>query len=311
MHRNDIAAVRAALGLDDLAYTDLAVQRELNLAQARWPFLTGSFAPRISHGRGARAGGASRPRPSRLTVQGLRGGCGVTALVAALGHALQRLGQRVLMVDMSPENLLGQYCNLPTEEPGGWARSAFDRQPWTESAWRVLPGLHIMPYGRLREVEQERLELFLRGTPHFWSKRLTGLARQFDWVIFDLPQRLPGHAHIDECDLRLRVLNADPACLLLLQQRDIGDEWLLVNRFDPTRSLQRDLMLLWQSTLEACLIPQYVHDDEAVREALAHKAPLGVHAPHSLAAEDVLSLATWCLTRGVRHERQAPAMAGA
>lgn len=309
VHANDIAAARAALGLEDLAYVDLAVRRELQLVLARWPLLAGPGVPCAARGRVARVEAASRPR--RLVLQGLRGGCGVTALVAALGHALRHLGQRVLMVDMSPDNLLAWHCNLPAVGAGGWARAAFDRQPWTASVRCLLPGLHLLPYGSLREAEQERLELFLRRTPRFWAQRLSGLARTFDWVIFDVPQRLPGHAGLDDGDLRLRVLEADPACHLLLQRPDRAGDWLLVNRFDPIRTLQRDLLLLWQTTLGGRLVPQCVHEDEAVREALARQLPLRAHAPSSLAAGDVLGLAGWCLACDARHGQAAEMVADA
>ncbi|MCX7080649.1 MAG: cellulose synthase operon protein YhjQ, partial [Pseudomonas sp.] len=42
-----------------------------------------------------------------LSARGVRGGVGNSSLLAALGHALHHLGERVLLVDMCPENLLG------------------------------------------------------------------------------------------------------------------------------------------------------------------------------------------------------------
>ena len=230
-----------------------------------------------------------------LGLLGLRGGCGVSSLTAALGQALHSLGQRVLLVDLCPENLLRLHGGLPFADGGGWARALLDHQGWAEPLWRLQEGLCLLPYGRLASAEQAQLERFLRGTPEFWSKRRAELAEHFDWLLFDLPQRLPGHAAPDTLDLTLRVLEADAACHALLQGWRGEREWLLLNRFDPTRRLQRDLRLLWQQTLGARLVPQCVHADEALGEALAHKLPVGLHAPHSLAAQDVLSLATWCL----------------
>lgn len=308
MHGNDLAAVQAALGLGELGYVDLAVQRDLAQITARWPFLAEGRLPPAGNQASARPAPGKAPRS--LALRGLRGGCGTTALTAALGHALQRLGQRVLMIDMNPDNQLRHHCNLPAASETGWARAAFDRSAWTDCAWRVLPALYLLPYGRLAANEQAQLEQFLQRTPAFWTQRLGALARLFDWVILDLPQRLLGHAHLEGCTLQLCLLDADPACHLRLQEPQAlpADSWLLVNRYDPTRALQRDLLLLWQKTLAARLVPQCVHDDEAVREALAHQLPLGVHAPHSAAAEDVLSLATWCLARG-NQRRAAPAEA--
>lgn len=41
-----------------------------------------------------------------LGLQGVRGGVGTTSLTAALAWALQILGENVLVIDASPDNLL-------------------------------------------------------------------------------------------------------------------------------------------------------------------------------------------------------------
>lgn len=243
---------------------------------------------------------------SSLGLRGLRGGCGVSSLTAGLGQALHALGQRVLLIDLCPENLLGLHVGLPYSERGGWARALLERSDWGEALWRLQPGFYLLPYGRLSDSEWGRLERFLLGAPQFWRERRTALARQFDWLLFDLPQRLPGHnAHAD-LDLSLRVAEADPACHALLQEWRGDGERLLLNRFAPTQQLQRDLRLLWQQSFGARLVPQCVHADEALGAALAHKLPVGLHAPQSLAAQDLTSLAVWCLAeRGRQQQRGA------
>lgn len=242
-----------------------------------------------------------------IAIQGLRGGVGVSSVVAALGHALQSQGERVLLVDMCPENLLRLHCNQPVADGSGWARATLDGEGWKAWGWSVLPNLHVLPYGRLSEAEQGRLELHLRRTPQLWRSLQASLARSFDWVLFDLPQRLAGHAQIGACDLSIRLLEADPACHALLRQTPLRpQEWLLVNRYDPGCQLQRDLLLVWQQVLGQRLLVQGVHRDTAMREALANKHPVGAYAPGSLAAQDALGLARWCLER-----RQLPAVVGA
>ena len=235
-----------------------------------------------------------------LGLVGVRGGCGVSSLTAGLGQALHGLGQRVLLVDRCPENLLRLHGSLPFAERGGWARALFDRSSWGEALWRLQPGFYLLPYGRLSDAESARLERFLLATPQFWRQRRAALAAQFDWLLFDLPQRLPGHAEHADLDLTLRVAEADAACHVLLQDWRGERERLLLNRFEPTRQLQRDLRLLWQQSFAVRLVPQCVHADEALGAALAHKLPVGLHAPQSLAAQDLTSLAVWCLAERAR-----------
>jgi cellulose biosynthesis protein BcsQ len=42
-------------------------------------------------------------------------------------------------------------------------------------------------------------------------------------------------------------------------------------------------------------LPIVIHRDESVAEALANKQPLGDYAANSLASEEILTLANWCL----------------
>ena len=51
-----------------------------------------------------------------LSIQGVRGGVGVTTLVAALGQALRAQGERVLLVECSPDHLLGLHLGVPVAE---------------------------------------------------------------------------------------------------------------------------------------------------------------------------------------------------
>lgn len=43
------------------------------------------------------------------------------------------------------------------------------------------------------------------------------------------------------------------------------------------------------------LLPMVVHRDESMAECLASKQPLGEYRSDSLAAEEILTLANWCL----------------
>ncbi|MFW0754072.1 cellulose biosynthesis protein BcsQ [Pseudomonas sp. H11T01] len=236
-----------------------------------------------------------------LSARGVRGGVGNSSLLAALGHALHHLGERVLLVDMCPENLLGLHFNLAVGERSGWARALLDEQGWVDQAWTLQSGFCLMPYGRLEWSEQQRVEQQLCQEPELWARRQIVLTQHFDWILFDLPQRLPGHAKVGRCALQIRVAEADAACHVLLQRVEALNSYLLVNRFDPASLLQRDLLLIWRKLFGGRMLPLTVHSDEAMREALAFKKPVGEHSPASLAAQDVLSLATWCLAQ--RQER--------
>jgi len=237
-----------------------------------------------------------------MSLQGIRGGVGTSSTLAALGYALSTLGQKVLVVDMCPENTLGLHFNLDFAQPGGWARATVDNAAWHEHAWNIEPGLNVLPYGTLTAEQSGQLDELLQKDPQLWAKRQDSIADAFDWVLFDLPQRLLGHATNPRCDIAMTVLNLDAASHALLQQPNISVNRLLINRFDPASQLQRDLLLLWQHHFVNRLLPIHLHADEALAEALAKREPTGRYAPGSLIAQDIISLASWCLLRGGRLE---------
>ena len=237
-----------------------------------------------------------------MSLRGVRGGVGTSSTLAALGHALHELGQRVLLVDMCPENSLGLHFNMDLAPREGWARATLDQQPWHEHAWCVEPGLCVLPYGQLQPVEFIQLDGLLLEQPQLWSQRQAALADAFDWILFDLPQRLPGHMANPHCSISIMVLNADAACHVLLQPQLAQTPLFLVNRFDAASQLQRDLLLIWQHRYAQALVPVNLHADEAMGEALARSEPAGRYAPTRLIALDVISLASWCLLRGRRAE---------
>ncbi|MFW9265635.1 cellulose biosynthesis protein BcsQ [Pseudomonas sp. NR3] len=229
-----------------------------------------------------------------LGLYGLRGGTGSSSLLAALGYALHTLEQRVLLVDMCPENLLRLHFNLAVTQTGGWARALLDGQDWTDQVWSLAPNLSVLPHGRLIGTERAPLEQALDRRPGLWARRMDALAQHYDWILFDLPRRLPCRDDVVSCQLQIQVIEADAACHVLLQQQEERADSLLLNRFDPASQVQRDLALIWRQHYDARLLPVTVHSDEAMREALACKQPVGRYAPDSLVAQDVLSLAVWC-----------------
>ncbi|MGX9721143.1 cellulose biosynthesis protein BcsQ [Stenotrophomonas acidaminiphila] len=246
-----------------------------------------------------------------LSLQGVRGGVGVTTMTAALGHALHAQGERVLLVEGNPDHLLGLHLGLPAAEARGWARAWLDGDDWRDAAFEARPGLALLPYGLASDAEVAAVEERLRQSPRFWAERLPLLAAQFDWILFDLPQRLDAHvATVNQhaaCALPLRLATVDPGCHVLLQRRAGDARRVLCNRYDPTLAVQRDLMQLWIDGGPP-LVPQPLHEDASVSAALARKLPLDVDADGSQAAADVASLAVWCLAeRGRLRARQGRA----
>ncbi|EJW2017627.1 cellulose biosynthesis protein BcsQ [Salmonella enterica] len=233
-----------------------------------------------------------------LGLQGVRGGVGTTSLTAALAWALQILGENVLVIDGSPDNLLRMSFNVDFVHQGGWARSLLDGQDWRDAGLRYTSQLDLLPFGQLTAQEREN--------PQAWQETLgeIGSAIQalkasgrYSWILLDLPygaSPLTGQL-VSLCDHTLAIAQVDANCHIRLHQQALpAGAYILINDLRIGSQLQDDLYQVWLQS-QRRLLPIVIHRDEAMAECMASKQPLGEYRSDSLAAEEVLTLANWCL----------------
>ncbi|EBC8399831.1 cellulose biosynthesis protein BcsQ [Salmonella enterica] len=233
-----------------------------------------------------------------LGLQGVRGGVGTTSLTAALAWALQILGENVLVIDASPDNLLRMSFNVDFVHQGGWARSLLDGQDWRDAGLRYTSQLDLLPFGQLTAQEREN--------PQAWQETLgeIGSAIQalkasgrYSWILLDLPygaSPLTGQL-VSLCDHTLAIALVDANCHIRLHQQALpAGAHILINDLRIGSQLQDDLYQVWLQS-QRRLLPIVIHRDEAMAECMASKQPLGEYRSDSLAAEEVLTLANWCL----------------
>ncbi|PLR43696.1 cellulose biosynthesis protein BcsQ [Chimaeribacter arupi] len=229
-----------------------------------------------------------------IAIQGVRGGAGGSAVTAGLAWALHQLAESVLVVDLSPDNLLRLHFNMPFTDGRGWAQALHNNQPWQNAALRYsgqqgAAPLDLLPFGRVPPGPLPA---------HVPDVAALCRAGHYQWVLLDLPagQESPlALQALAQADRLLRVVTAEGNCHARLHQQPTpAHSALLVNQFTPASQLQQDILLLWQQSLPG-LLPFVVHRDEAVNEALAAKQPVGEYRSHSLAAKEMTVLANWCL----------------
>ncbi|EEC0352907.1 cellulose biosynthesis protein BcsQ [Salmonella enterica subsp. enterica] len=223
---------------------------------------------------------------------------GNTSLTAALAWALQILGENVLVIDASPDNLLRMSFNVDFVHQGGWARSLLDGQDWRDAGLRYTSQLDLLPFGQLTAQEREN--------PQAWQETLgeIGSAIQalkasgrYSWILLDLPygaSPLTGQL-VSLCDHTLAIAQVDANCHIRLHQQALpAGAHVLINDLRIGSQLQDDLYQVWLQS-QRRLLPIVIHRDEAMAECMASKQPLGEYRSDSLAAEEVLTLANWCL----------------
>ncbi|MFE8115309.1 cellulose biosynthesis protein BcsQ [Brenneria goodwinii] len=234
-----------------------------------------------------------------IVLQGIRGGVGTTSVAAGLAWALQLLGETVLAIDFSPDNLLRLHFNMPCAQSNGWGRSQVDGAHWQQGAMQYAPNLDFLPFGQLNLIEITALQQHCIHSPLFWQDNLAQLNAhgKHRWILIDAPadnSPLTRQA-LAAADAVLLLLTPDANCHVRLHQQALPDRrHFLVNQFSPTSVLQQDLHQLWLHTLPH-LLPLVIHRDEALAESLAAKQPLGEYRALSVAAEEIITLANWCL----------------
>jgi cellulose synthase operon protein YhjQ len=234
-----------------------------------------------------------------IALSGIHGGTGTTSVVSALAWALYRSGESVLVIDFSPDNLLRMHFNMPHDHVRGWAKSEIDGEGWQQGAMEYCERLAFLPFGQTTREERAVLFARLLSSPGHWRHRLSQLrqSQRYRWILLDIPaednlltrQLLLSAEHI------LMIINPDANCHVRLHQQPLpGGTHLVVNNYVLTSSLQHDIYQLWSQTL-AGLVPVMIHHDEAVAESLAAKQPVGEYRPDSTSAEEITTLANWCL----------------
>ncbi|CAI1113191.1 cellulose biosynthesis protein BcsQ [Serratia quinivorans] len=234
-----------------------------------------------------------------IALQGLRGGMGATSVTAALAWALQQLGESVLAIDFAPDNQLRLHFNTPFELARGWARAEQDGGEWQQGAMHYCENLDFLPFGRLTAAERLNLQQYCRQHPTRWQENLAQLSAsaQYNWILLDLPADDPLLAAqaLPLADCVFMLITPDANCQVRLHQQALPEGCrFLINHYFAASQLQQDLHQLWLQTLGG-LLPVAIHRDEAMAEALAVKQPLGEYRPESLAADEVMTLANWCL----------------
>ncbi|WP_318385471.1 cellulose biosynthesis protein BcsQ [Enterobacter sp.] len=233
-----------------------------------------------------------------LGLQGVRGGVGTTSVTAALAWSLQLLGETVLVLDACPDNLLRLSYNIDFDQPDGWARALLDGRDWRDAGQRYTSQLDVLPFGQLTAGEAENIHL-LYDSLHALESILQTLRSQthYKWILVDIPH---GHSPLarmilEHCDSTLVIVKPDTNCHVRLHQQALpAGSHILINDLRIGSQLQDDLYQVWLQSLRR-LLPMVIHRDEAMVECLAAKQPLGEYRSDSLAAEEMMTLANWCL----------------
>ena len=245
--------------------------------------------------------------PNSITMQIIalisgKGGVGKTTLTANIAIALAQREQRVLVLDLDPQNALRLHLGMDAEDHAGLAREGICHEAIFASPFEV----NFLPFGTIRESELEEFEAALLAHPHWVRDGLWRLgANSFDFVLIDTP---PGpsvylHQALVAAERALTVILADAASYatipgflaLTAQYEGTQDIRLLINQMPHRSKLGHQVRSALYENYANQLVPITIHRDRSVPEALAYERPVLQYEPGCEASLDVQHLADWLL----------------
>ncbi|AGK50597.1 cellulose synthase operon protein YhjQ [Burkholderia thailandensis MSMB121] len=240
-----------------------------------------------------------------IAIVSTTGGAGRTMLTAALAALLARGGRPVVALDFDPQNLLGVQLGLDAFAPAGVARAlAGAGGAWHAHTWRSADGVLFVPYGHVDSAQALACDARLAADPEWLARSLADVALPAEGVTLIDTARFPSQqaAHALRCaDLALCVVPPDPAAcataaarLPELRAASAGVLRIVVNRLNPARDMQRDVLAMLRAAAgPGVVLEQRVHLDAALPEALARGTWFFDDAPHSQASHDLHGVASW------------------
>lgn len=243
-----------------------------------------------------------------VAVIGAGGGMGATTTAAQLAAGLAAQHRPVLAFDFCPENLLRLHFGMPWDDDAGFATELLAERDWHAAACRSAGHIDFVPFGQIDSDAELSLlaERFAREPAWLGEQLLTLDLPQDTIVVCDCP-RAPAALRaqvLARADLVLIVTLPDPVSYAIATRmtqkvaRHGGPPTMVVlNCFDPSRRLDRDISVLLRTAFRSHLAPVLIHRDESLREALACKRTVFDFAPSSAAAHDFTALATWTMAR--------------
>jgi cellulose synthase operon protein YhjQ len=236
-------------------------------------------------------------RAPLLTVFSLAGGAGKTSVVATLGRALSSTGERVLLTDTTSHGLLPFYFGARELRRG--AVRTFSPPAGSPDA-----PISLVSY----DVQQRTGDA---AAQEWLDEELSKNSRGMQRVLVDLTA---GAAWVARILVRMNStilvpVTPDMNSVISLQGVDkffagmvdgngqAVQPFYLLNQFDASLPLHRDVRDVLQQQLGDRLLPFVIRRSDGMSEALAEGMTVMDYAPESAVCEDYMNLLAWLRTQ--------------
>jgi chromosome partitioning protein len=243
-----------------------------------------------------------------ISISNHKGGVGKTTSAINLGAGLNKLGKRVLLIDLDPQANLSQSLGLVDQERTiyGALRGEYKLQPI-----EVIAGLDLIP--STLDLSGAEIEMSGEAGREYILKELVDPIRgSYDYVLIDSPPSL-GLLTINAFTASDRVFIPLQAQYLALQgltkllevidkitkrlNKELRVGGVFITQYDGRKVLNRDVVATIGAHFQDQLFKTMVRDNIALAEAPSQGLDIFRYNPKSYGAEDYLSLSQEVINR--------------
>ena len=243
-----------------------------------------------------------------ISISNHKGGVGKTTSAINIGAGLNKLGKKILLIDLDPQANLSQSLGLINEPINiyGALRGEYKLQP-TE----ILKGLDVIP--STLDLSGAEVELSSEaGREYILKELIEPLRASYDFIIIDSPPSL-GLLTINSFTASDEILIPLQAQYLALQgltklievvdkikqrlNKGLKVGGVFITQYDSRKVLNRDVVETIQAHFKDEVFKTKVRDNIALAEAPSQGLDIFRYSPKSYGAEDYLALSKEVLKR--------------
>ena len=236
-----------------------------------------------------------------ISISNHKGGVGKTTSAINIGAGLNKLGKKVLLIDLDPQANLSQSLGLinPERNIYGAIRGEYNLEPV-----KVLKGLDVIP--STLDLSGAEVELSGEAGREYIIKELIGpLRNQYDYILIDSPPSL-GLLTINALTASQEILIPLQAQYLALQglsklieiidkikkrlNKELKVGGVFITQYDSRKILNRQVVETIGIHFKEEVFNTKIRDNIALAEAPTQGVDIFRYQPKSNGAQDYLSL---------------------